>query len=181
MGHDTAHAHAPRAAKRQDTTAYTPRVRPTGTAQLAVSSTPKIPCCRKGFVDNITRYGAQVAAGIHRTMKTIVRLVQTTNKSDHMIVCMDDISTCVGCRITPTGSPNLDCIDNNQSSRQTIHHLRVLLLCARAVPAVRVCTCPVHACAHYTPLAKPDIPMEGLTKRTNNGHKACSEIFTSIH
>ena len=83
-------------------------------------------------------------------MKTIVRLVQTTNKSDHMIVCMDDISTCVGCRITPTGSPKLDCIDNNQSSRQTIHHLRVLLLCARAVPAVRVCTCPVHACAHYT-------------------------------
>ena len=83
-------------------------------------------------------------------MKTIVRLVQTTNKSDHMIVCMDDISTCVGCRITPTGSPNLDCIDNNQSSRQTIHHLRVLLLCARAVPAVRVCTCPVHACAHYS-------------------------------
>ena len=146
-----------------------------------VSPTPKIPCCRKGFVDNITRYGAHLAAGIHITMKTIVRLVQTTNKSDHMIVCMDDISTCVGCRITPTGSPNLDCIDNNQSSRQTIHHLRVLLLCARAVPAVRVCTCPVHACAHYTPLAKPDIPMEGLTKRTNNGHKACSEIFTSIH
>ena len=32
----------------------------------------------------------------------------------------------------------------------TIHHLQVLLLCARAVPAVRVCTCPVHACAHYT-------------------------------
>ena len=114
-----------------------------------VSPTPKIPCCRKGFVDNITRYGAHVAAGIHRTMKTIVRLVQTTNKSDHMIVCMDEINTCVGCRITPTGSPNLDCIDNHQSSRQTIHHLRVLLLCARAVPAVRVCTCPVHACAHY--------------------------------
>ena len=83
-------------------------------------------------------------------MKTIVRLVQTTNKSDHMIVCMDEINTCVGCRITPTGSPNLDCIDNNQSSRQTIHHLRVLLVCARAVPAVRVCTCPVHACAHYS-------------------------------
>ena len=73
-----------------------------------VSPTPKIPCCRKGFVDNITRYGAHVAAGIHRTMKTIVRLVQTTNKSDHIIVCTDHISTCVDCRITPTSSPNLD-------------------------------------------------------------------------
>ena len=130
----------------------------------SVSPTPIIPCCRKGFVDNITRYGAHVAAGIHRTMKTIVRFVQTTNKYDHIIVCMDDISTCVGCRITPTGSPNLDCIDNNQSSRQTIHHLPVLLLCARAVCGLLVCSCLMHVCAHYTPLAKPDIPREGLTK-----------------
>ena len=116
-------------------------------------------------------------------MKTIVRLVQTTNKSDHMIVCMDDISTCVGCRITPTGSPNLDCIDNNQSSRQTIHHLRVLLLCARAVPAVRVCTCPVHACAHYkmsdtssepnySPLPLSPAPSEVLEE---DPYEACSD------
>ena len=103
-------------------------------------------------------------------MKTIVRLVQTTNKSDHMIVCMDEINTCVGCRITPTGSPNLDCIDNNQSSRQTIHHLRVLLLCARAVPAVRVCTCPVHACAHYTHLCvSPQRPVAGPPRERVNG------------
>ena len=107
-------------------------------------------CCRNGFADNITRDGVQAAAVVHRTIKTIVRLVQTTNKSDHIIVCMDDISTCVGCPITPSGSPNLDCIDNNQSSRQTIHHLRVLLLCARAVCGLLVCSCLLHVCAHYT-------------------------------
>ena len=83
-------------------------------------------------------------------MKTIVRLAQTTKKNDHIIVCMDDISTYVGCRMTPTGSPNLDCIDNNQSSRQTIHHLPVLLLCAHAVCGLLVCSCLMHVCAHYT-------------------------------
>ena len=131
---------------------------------LCVSPTPKIPCCRKGLVQNITRDGAHVAAGIQRTMKTVVRLVQRTNKSDHIIVFMDDISTCVGCRIKPSGSPNLHCIDNNQSSRQTIHHLQALLLCARAVCGLLVCSCVMHVCAHYTPPAKPDIPMGGWTK-----------------
>ena len=115
-----------------------------------VSPTPKIPCCRQGFVDNITRYGAHIAAGIHRTMKTIVRLVQTTKRSDHIIACMDDISTCVDCRITPAGSPNLDCIDNNQSSRQTIHHVAsATALCARCVWSACVhlshaCVCPLQ-------------------------------------
>ena len=41
---------------------------------------PKFPCCRNSFVDNITRYGAHVAAGIHRTMKTIVRLVEVLGR-----------------------------------------------------------------------------------------------------
>ena len=40
----------------------------------------------------------------------------------------------------------------------------MLLLCARALRGLLVGSCHVHVCAHATPLANPDIPMEGLTK-----------------
>ena len=39
----------------------------------------------------------------------------------------------------------------------------------------------MHVCAHYTPLAKPDIPMEGLTKKSMGTKRAesCNLTATS--
>ena len=69
---------------------------------------------------------------------------------------------------------------NEQPNNGQCSILRELLLCVRDVGGVPVCSCRLHACAHYTALAKPDIPMEGSTKK-KNAHKACSETFTLIY
>ena len=63
-----------------------------------------------------------------------------------------------------------------------MHNLRVLLLCARAVRGLLVGSCRMHVCAHYTPLAKPDIPMEGLTKKSMGTKcaESCSPPFTEL-
>ena len=41
-------------------------------------------------------------------------------------------------------------LENNQSPRQTIHNVKVLLMCARAVRGLFVGSCLMHVCAHYT-------------------------------
>ena len=62
----------------------------------------------------------------------------------------------------------------------TCQHATTLMLCARALRCVPACSCPLHVCAHYTPLAKTDIPMEGLTKKIMGIKRAISALFTSI-
>ena len=54
----------------------------------------------------------------------------------------------------------------------TCEYATTLLLCARAVRGVPACSCPMHVCAHYTPLAKTDIPMEGSTKKIMGTQRA---------
>ena len=56
-------------------------------------------------------------------------------------------------------------INNDSSKERRFTQTCIHSILPRPLSCARVCPCPVHACAHYTPLAKPNIPMEGLTKR----------------
>ena len=57
-------------------------------------------------------------------------------------------------------------LDNNQSPRQTIHNLRVLLLCVRAVRGLLVGSCLMHVCAHYS--RAESTPLGPVSSRTRH-------------